>query len=127
MNNKKNIKYNKEFGIIFGIFFLILHFYIFKSEILDVSVFIVVSFILFTISFTKPKLLSFFSYIWFLFGAFIGNFASKILLFFIFILVLTPLSFLLKIIKSDPLNLRFKDKKSYWEKSKKKINFDEQF
>ncbi len=127
MNNKKNIKYNKEFGIIFGIFFLILHFYIFKSEILDVSVFLIVSFILFTISFTKPKLLSFFSYIWFLFGAFIGNFASKILLFLIFIFVLTPLSFLLKIIKSDPLNLRFKDKKSYWEKSKKKINFDEQF
>lgn len=125
--NKKNIKYNKEFGILFSFVFILVHIYTRNDQLFEFSIYIIISALLLLSSLIKPTLLSIFSYIWYLFGGLLGNFASKILLFLIFTFALTPLSIFLKIIKNDQLNIKFKNKKSFWETSKKKINFDDQF
>ena len=123
----KNIRYNREFGILFSIVFVLLHIFTRNDQLYELSIYLIVSALLLLLTIIKPKILSLFSYIWYLFGGLLGNFASKILLFLIFIFALTPLSILLKIIKNDQLNINFKNKKSYWETSKKNINFDDQF
>lgn len=125
--NKKNIRYNREFGILFSIVFVLLHIFTRNEQLYEISIYLIVSALLLLLTLIKPKTLSLFSYIWYLFGGLLGNFASKILLLLIFIFALTPLSILLKIIKNDQLNINFKNKKSYWETSKKNINFDDQF
>ena len=117
--NKKNIRYNREFGILFSIVFVLLHIFTRNDQLYELSIYLIVSALLLLLTIIKPKILSLFSYIWYLFGGLLGNFASKILLFLIFIFALTPLSILLKIIKNDQLNINFKNKKSYWETSKK--------
>jgi hypothetical protein len=46
----------------------------------------------------------------------------------IFFLVLTPLSFIIRIFGKDLLSLKFSNEKSYWIKREKKINsMDKQF
>ena len=123
----KNIRYTREFGILFSIVFVLLHIFTRNDQLYELSIYLIVSALLLLLTIIKPKILSLFSYIWYLYGGLLGNFASKILLFLIFIFALTPLSILLKIIKNDQLNINFKNKKSFWEISKKNINFDDQF
>ena len=106
---------------------MLFHIFTRNDQLYELSIYLIVSALLLLLTIIKPKILSLFSYIWYLFGGLLGNFASKILLFLIFIFALTPLSILLKIIKNDQLNIKFKNKKSYWETSKKNINFDDQF
>ena len=118
--NRKNIRYNREFGILFSFVFILFHVFTRNDQIFELSIYLFISGLILFISLIKPKILSLFSYIWYLFGGLLGNFASNILLFLIFTLVLTPLSIFLKIIKSDQLNIKFKNKKSFWETSKKK-------
>ena len=66
--------------------------------------------------------------IWMKFGLFLGNIISPIVMGIIFFLVITPISFLIKIMKKDLLNLKNNNKKSYWiEKTTPKSKMKNQF
>jgi hypothetical protein len=52
--------------------------------------------------------------IWFKIGILLGNVISPIVMSIIFFLVVTPTSFIMKILGKDLLNLKKNTKNSYW-------------
>ena len=66
--------------------------------------------------------------VWFKFGIFLGKIISPVVMGIIFFLVVTPIAFLMKILKKDLLNLKFNKNKSYWiEKTDPKSTMKNQF
>lgn len=79
-----------------------------------------------------PKILKPLNKIWMTLAVLLGWFMSRLILFILFYIVLTPLGFLLRIAGKDFLNLRIDENcDSYWEKRKKtvseKIDYERQF
>ena len=76
----------------------------------------------------NSKILTPLNKVWFKFGIFIGKIISPIIMGIIFFLVVTPIAFLMKILKKDLLNLKFNKNKSYWiEKTDPKSTMKNQF
>ena len=122
--NKDNIKIgsNKSFGIVFFIVFLIISIYPLIDEgniriwSLVISVFFLV------LGLLNSKILTPLNKIWFKFGIFLGKIVSPLIMGLIFFVVVTPIAFLMRILKKDLLNLKFNKNSSYWiEKSLFKI------
>lgn len=79
-----------------------------------------------------PNILKPLNKIWMTLAVLLGWFMSRLILFILFYIVLTPLGFLLRIAGKDFLNLRIDENcDSYWEKRKKtvseKIDYERQF
>ena len=118
---KIKIGSNRNFGIIFSIFFLIIALWPIKNN-MDIrywAFFISITFLLLGI--LNSKLLTPLNKIWFKFGIFLGNFIAPLIMGFVFFFVVTPISILLKIFKKDVLSLKKSNKATYW---KKKSNYD---
>jgi large-conductance mechanosensitive channel len=65
---------------------------------------------------------------WFKFGIFLGKIISPIVMGIIFFLVVTPIAFLMRILKKDLLNLKYNKNSSYWiEKTDPKSTMKNQF
>lgn len=119
MINNKNIKRpsNKNFGIVFFIFFLILSIFpLFYNGNVNVWLF-TISLIFLILALFNSKILTPLNKFWFKFGIFIGNFISPIVMFAIFFTVVTPISLIMKIFRKDLLNLKKNNKNTYWIKS----------
>lgn len=56
-----------------------------------------------------------------------GQIVGRVILFFIFVLVLTPMGLLLRLCGKDLLGLKRQAKESYWEPAKGKSKLDRQF
>ena len=128
--NLKNIKIssNKNFGVVFFIFFMIISlFSLFKDG--NVRVWAVVVAITFLIlGLLNSSVLSPLNKIWFKFGVFLGNLISPIIMGLVFFIVVTTTSFIMKVFGKDLLNLKKNNKKSYWiEKSSIKSKMNNQF
>jgi large-conductance mechanosensitive channel len=66
--------------------------------------------------------------VWFKFGIFLGKLISPVVMGIIFFLVVTPIAFLMRILKKDLLNLKFNKNSSYWiEKTDPKSTMKNQF
>ena len=66
--------------------------------------------------------------IWFRFGILLGMFISPIIMGLVFYIVVTPISLIIRGFGKDVLNLKKKNKKTYWiEKPSIKNNMNEQF
>ena len=118
---KIKIGSNRNFGIVFSIFFLIIALWPIKNN-MDIrywAFFISITFLLLGI--LNSKLLTPLNKIWFKFGIFLGNFIAPLIMGFVFFFVVTPISILLKIFKKDVLSLKKSNKATYW---KKKSNYD---
>ena len=118
---KIKIGSNRNFGIVFSIFFLIIALWPIKNN-MDIrywAFFISITFLLLGI--LNSKLLTPLNKIWFTFGIFLGNFIAPLIMGFVFFFVVTPISILLKIFKKDVLSLKKSNKATYW---KKKSNYD---
>ena len=126
----RNIKIgsNKNFGMVFFIFFLIVSIFpLFKDE--DIRIWAVIVAIIFLIlGLLNSSTLSPLNKIWFKFGILLGNFISPIIMGLVFFTVVTPTSFIMKVFGKNLLNLKRTDKKSYWiEKSTIKRKMKNQF
>ena len=117
MNIKKHnfeISSNKSFGIVFSVFFALLVLYYFFNYGQLKYIFIILSIIFFYLGITKSKLLKPLNIIWFKFGILLGKIISPIIMGVIFFVVITPISLIMKILKKDILNLKYKNDNTYW-------------
>ena len=113
----KNVKRstNKEFGIVFSIFFfLVFVFLFFKSGQIS---FLLLTFSLFILilGLINSPILTPFNILWFKFGLFLGKIISPIIMGIIFFVVVTPIGVIMRLIGKDVLNLKLNKKEgSYW-------------
>jgi hypothetical protein len=127
MDNVK-IGSNRSFGIVFFIVFLLIAIYplINQGEIRVWSVLISLLFLILGI--INSKILTPLNKAWFKFGIFLGKIISPIVMGIIFFLVVTPIAFLMRILKKDLLNLKYNKNSSYWiEKTDPKSTMKNQF
>ena len=128
MNHDIKINSNKSFGIVFFIFFLIISLYplVNQNELRIWALFL--SFIFLVLGLMNSKILSPLNTAWFKFGIFLGKIISPIVMGIIFFLVVTPIAFLMRMLKKDLLNLKFNKNSSYWiEKVEPKSKMKNQF
>ena len=129
MNSKKiKISSNRSFGIVFGIFFLLISLYpLLKDEDLRIWS-IIVSVIFLLLGLFNSNILLPLNKVWFKFGILLGNFISPIVMGIVFFAVVTPTAFIMKVLRKDLLNLKKNNKKTYWiEKPKIKSSMKQQF
>ena len=127
MDNVK-IGSNRSFGIVFFIVFLLIAIYplINQEELRIWSLLISLLFLILGI--INSKVLSPLNKVWFKFGIFLGKIISPIIMGIIFFFVVTPIAFLMKILKKDLLNLKYNKNSSYWiEKTDPKSTMKNQF
>ena len=121
MKNEIKISSNKSFGIVFFIVFVLIGLYPLLNGN-DVRIWsIIISFVFLILGILNSKILSPLNKLWFKFGLFLGSIISPIIMGFIFFLVVTPISLLMRIIGKDVLNLKKNKKKSYWIENKDKL------
>ena len=108
------ISSNRSFGIVFFIVFFLIAFYplINQGEIRIWSVLISLLFLILGI--INSKILTPLNKVWFKFGIFLGKIISPVIMGIIFFLVVTPIAFLMRMLKKDLLNLKFNKNSSYW-------------
>ena len=127
MDNVK-IGSNRSFGIVFFIVFLLISTYplINQGELRIWSLLISLLFLILGI--INSKVLSPLNKVWFKFGIFLGKIISPIIMGIIFFFVVTPIAFLMRILKKDLLNLKYNKNRSYWiEKTDPKSTMKNQF
>ena len=83
---------------------------------------IALSIIFLLLGLTKSKILIPINNYWIKFGEFLGKIIAPIVMLVVFLFVVTPMSFLVKIIGKDLLGLKFSKKtNSYWIKRENKL------
>ena len=119
---------NRSFGIVFFIVFLLISIYpIFKNEDVRIwSLFLAIIFLILGIM--NAKILTPLNKAWFKFGLILGKIVSPIVMGLVFFVVVTPTSFIMRILGKDLLNLKYNNNKSYWiKKTDPKSNMKNQF
>ncbi len=127
-HNKIKIGSNKSFGIVFFIVFLIIALYplIHNNELRIWSLIVSLTFLILGI--LNSSILSPLNKIWFKFGLFLGRIISPFIMGFIFFIIVTPIGYLMRLLRKDILNLKFNDDTSYWiEKNDPKSKMKNQF
>ena len=122
------ISSNRSFGIVFFIVFLLIAFYplINQGDIRIWSVLISLLFLFLGI--INSKILTPLNKAWFKFGIYLGKIISPIVMGIIFFLVVTPIAFLMRMLKKDLLNLKYNKNSTYWiEKNEPKSKMKNQF
>jgi hypothetical protein len=112
----------KSFGILFFLIFLFVGLWP-LLENKDLRLWsIIISVFFLTFGLFIPKILIPLSNYWIKFGEILGKIIAPIVMLGIFLLVVTPMALLLKVIGKDILNLKFKKKAiSYWLVRKKNL------
>ena len=114
----------KSFGIVFSIFFILLGLYFYTKIQLIFSIFLFTLSIFFLIfSFVKPSIVKIPNLLWSKLGILLGMIISPIVLFIIFIFLVTPIGLFMRLIGKDLLNEKTSKKiSSYWIKRKIQMN-----
>ena len=112
MENKSSVK---SFGILFAIVFLIIATWpLLNSEEIRIWS-LVVSVIFLILGLIKSKILNPLNNFLIKLCELLGKIIAPIVMLFIFFVIITPMSFLVKIMRKDLLNVKFdKNKSSYW-------------
>ena len=113
---------NRSFGFLFFAVFLIIGLWPLKNGDNLNLYFFVASIIFLILGLINSKLLSPLSKLWIKFGEILGIIIAPIIMAMIYFMILTPLSFIIRIFGKDLLNLKFlKEKETYWIKRKKNL------
>ena len=122
------ISSNRSFGIVFFVVFVLIAFYPLINQG-DIRIWsLIVSLIFLVLGLLNSKILNPLNKLWFKFGIFLGKIVSPLVMGIIFFFVVTPIGFLMRLLKKDLLNLKYKDNKSYWiEKNEPKSKMKNQF
>jgi len=128
MTNKK-IPTNKNFGITFSIFFLIIGAYTWTTDNKEIVIIFLVLAVLFLIlGLLNSSFLTPLNKFWMKFGFFLSKIVNPIILIIIYYAIVFPTGLLLKLLKKDILNLNIdKQKKSYWVNKKNTSDMENQF
>jgi len=112
---------NRSFGLLFfAVFFLIGIWPLFNENDYRLwSLIISITFLI--LGLLNSKLLNPLNNLWIKFGEILGKIITPIVMMIVFFIVLTPLSFIVKLFIKDLLNLKFVKKNSYWITRKKDI------
>ena len=128
---ESNIKIssNRNFGIVFFFIFLIICLWplTYDGQIRIWS--LIISLIFLLLGLINSKLLWPLNYIWFKFGLLLGAIVAPIVMGFVFFIVVTPISFFIRLLDKDLLKNRFeKNTKTYWiKKTKQNSSMKKQF
>ena len=120
INNSK-VKQGSErsFGFVFAIIFVAISFYLITKDKNIYLLTISISILFFLLAVFKPLLLKKPNILWFHFGKLLNSIISPIVMVVIFLVVVTPIGLIMRILKKDILNKKFdKSKKNYWQASK---------
>ena len=111
----KRIKDLKFFSYIWITIFFILGIYpLFGSHKINL-IFISIAIIIYIISLINIKILEKFYDIWMKIGEFLGKISSTIIMFILFFMLFTPISFILKLLSKDLLKKKIdKNSTTYW-------------
>jgi len=118
----------KNFGIIFSALFFLIGLWplLNAAEIRIWSIIIAVIFLV--LAYLKPKLLKPLNHNWIKLGEIIGKVIAPIVMALVFFIIVTPISFLVRVLGKDLLKLKFSKNNSYWIKRKENITtMDKQF
>ena len=112
---------NRGFGLLFFVvFFLIGIWPLFKEN--DYRLWsLIISIIFLILGLLNSKLLKPLNNLWIKFGEILGKIIAPIIMMIVFFIVLTPLSFIVKLFIKDLLNIKFVKNNSYWISRKKEI------
>ncbi len=113
---------NKSFGLLFFAVFLILGLWPLKNgENLNLY-FIAASVGFLILGLLNSKLLSPLNKLWIKLGEILGIIIAPIIMALVFFVILTPVSFIVRVLGKDLLGLKFlKNKETYWIKRKKNL------
>ncbi len=127
MSKKIKVSSNKSFGIVFFVVFIIVAFYplIYNEEFRLWA--LVTAIIILILGLINSSILTPLNILWFKFGLLLGRIVSPIIMAFVFFCVVTPTGLIMKLFNKDLLNLKKKDKKSYWIERKSKSEMKNQF
>ena len=126
--NDIKISSNRNFGIVFFIFFLIVAIFpLFKDGNIRIwSLIIAIIFLI--LGLLNSKILTPLNKIWFKLGILLGSFVSPIVMGVVFFVIVTPTSLIMKVLGKNLLNLKRDNKRTYWiERSKIKSKMKNQF
>lgn len=127
---KEKISSNRSFGVVFFIFFLILSIYpIFNGLKINIY-FLLIGLIFLVMGLLNSKLLYPLNFLWNKLGVYLGMLVSPLVMGIIYFLIAFPTRLILSILGKDILNLKMKNKSSYWSYRKdiiNKTNMDKQF
>ena len=113
---------NKSFGLLFFIVFLILGLWPLKNGENLNFYFITVSVIFLLLGLINSRLLSPLNKLWIKFGEILGIIIAPLVMALVYFVILTPMSFIVRIFGKDLLGLKFlKEKETYWIKRKKNL------
>ena len=112
---------NRSFGLLFFVvFFLIGIWPLFKEN--DYRLWsLIISIIFLILGLLNSKLLKPLNNLWIKFGEILGKIIAPIIMMIVFFIVLTPLSFIVKLFIKDLLKIKFVKNNSYWISRKKDI------
>ena len=113
-NNKVWMSSNRSFGLVFFGFFLIIGLWpIFKYEEIRIWA-LTISLIFLVLGILNSKYLTPLNRFWMKFGLFLGKIISPIVMGIVYFLVVTPIGIMMKILRKDLLNIKYKKNESYW-------------
>tara|TARA_B100000787_G_C15987289_1_gene204259 strand:- start:143 stop:517 length:375 start_codon:yes stop_codon:yes gene_type:complete len=118
----------KSFGIIFAFLFFLYGIWplLSATEIRVWSVIVAVVFL--ALAFLKPKILKSLNRYWIKLGEILGKIIAPLIMALVFFTIVTPISFIVRILGKDLLNLKFTNENSYWLKRSKNVTtMDKQF
>ena len=105
---------NRSFGIVFFIVFFIIAFYPLLSDG-DVRIWsVIIALVFLILGLLNSKILLPLNKIWFKFGIFLGKIVSPFIMGVIFFFVVTPIGYIMRLLRKDILNLNFNNKHTYW-------------
>ena len=126
MKSKYN---NKSFGLLFFIVFFLIGLWPLLDDNSPNIIILFFGIVFLILGLINSKILTPLNKSWIKFGELLGRFIAPLVMIVVYFIVLTPLSFLIKILGKDLLKLKFLDtKESYWIEREKDIgSMDKQF
>ena len=125
MKSKTN---NRGFGLLFFFVFVLIGLWPLKNgQNLNVY-FLIISIPFLILGILNSKFLTPFNKLWMKFGELLGRIIAPIVMGLVYFFILTPISFIVRIVGKDLLQIKFSKDKSYWIKRKKDLgSMDKQF
>ena len=119
---------NKNFGIVFFLVFLIISLFpLLNNENIRIWS-IIIAIVFLALGLLNSILLTPLNKIWFRFGIILGSIVSPIVMGIVFYTIVTPTSLIMRALGKNLLNLKKRNKKTYWvERSKIKSKMKNQF
>ena len=126
MHNRSS---NRSFGIVFFVVFLVIAFWPMLNSGAPNYYLILLSLIFLILGLINSKFLTPLNNLWSKIGELLGMIIAPVVMGLIYFVILTPISFLIRIFGKDLLNLKYSNKnETYWLKRKKNTgSMDKQF